>query len=871
MTASKRKVLRRAEFTSLVAERIEIRSTFVVAVLILVALEGCSRPKPPEPEPAPVPGTSPNVTDASPVAAPEPTPPAPAEPPLTQRLAEQLLALKDLQQKRQNLLLDFKVELAQLAADLKTGIRRQGLELDQALQQLKQPPPQGPLAELALKYRRCAALQVSIQRLKDMIDSDQVRLGKLEFAEANLRQQERLEGVSIPADREKAEKLLEEVEEQDQFNPEDILENPALAKELDDAFQNVQQNLQHRVSLLPARTEKSLDELAKLPALDFPAQSLAERTLLDALREHLAAGQTEAARLLTAAQPESAILALHECLGKVRFDLEKFGEPLTWKADCLQQLDQTQSALSEQLAGPYLTAIENAVPEARKKQDWSPVLDLLEEVLRLAPKAAKLPDLIREIDVLLQWRESAGDLEAAVARKRFELLRQQVLPGTAYKPPLVTLAKPSSKPSLPAVTPNAAAPPPTPVSRVAPGEIDFAAWQRAHEALHAASRGYLGLEAELKAILVDYQATAPKAQQKQAELNQQREVVAAALADQDRAEQDVFGQYARLIAKRQQAYEHLTKTLGMKTTAQEPWRVERQIAGLRTEQQPYAAGNERAGGRGPAIDLVAVARRAGFTGLKPGDPFVLAYQGVAIPLRWCPPGSFRMGSPTSESGRSENEAQVEVTHSAGFWMAETETTQQLWQAAMGVSLRQQASTAGTSSSLYGEGPNHPMYYVNYDEATAFCRKLSDHFTEAGTLPDGWQIMLPTEAQWEYACRAGATTAFNFGSDESQLEQYAWFDKNAAGATHPVAQKKPNTWGLCDMHGNLWEWCRDGYQDRLPGGVDPVVAQAASARVYRGGSWCYAAAYCRSAYRSRGSPSYRSNYLGFRLAAVQSPR
>lgn len=866
--------VRRVDFISLSTERLsrerkEFLSTTIAApaaealaivvVFALLTLQGCSRPNQgPEAVPSQAAETIPSTT---------PTP-QPAAPPLTQRLADQLWSLRELQLKRHDLLRDFKVELAQLTADLRAGIRREGLELEPAVQQLKQPPPQGPLAELSLKYRRCAALRVQIQRLSDTIDSDRLRLGKIEFAEASLRQQEKLAGVSVPADREKAERLLEEAAASDEFNPDEVLKNPDLARTLDDAYQQVQQNLRARIASLPGRTEKSLDQLPKLPDLDFKPADLAEQVLLDALRQHLEAGQAEATRLLTATQPEAAIDTLHGSLDKARAELEAYPRPPAWKSDCLSQFEQTQTALSEQLAEPYVSAIERAIPEARKKQDWGPVLDLLEELLRLAPRAAKLTELINTIDVLLQWRENTGDVEAAVARERFRMLREQVIPGSSQlrqTAPHTKVASKSSEPPNAPAGPNASASP-TPTSRVAPGEIQFAAWQQAHEALHFASRHYCELESELKAILVDYQATAPKVQQKQAELDEQRKVVEAKLAEQDRAEQDVFGQYARLIAKRQQAYEHVTKTLGMKSTAPESVQLERQIAGLRAEQRPYAAGNDRAGGCGAALDIVAVARRAGFSGLKPGDPLVLSYQGVDIPLRWCPPGAFRMGSPAGEPGRREDEGQVEVTLSTGYWIAETETTQQLWQMVVGSTLRQQASIAGHSESIRGEGPNYPMYYVNHDEATSFCHKLDDHFRQSGTLPDDWQVTLPTEAQWEYACRAGSTTAYCFGNDEKQLEQYAWFDKNSGGATHPVAQKQFNDWRLCDMHGNMWEWCADRYGEsygRLSL-VDPTGPKAGSSRVLRGGAWCYYGSFCRSACRFNYEPTSRLNYIGFRF-------
>ena len=131
--------------------------------------------------------------------------------------------------------------------------------------------------------------------------------------------------------------------------------------------------------------------------------------------------------------------------------------------------------------------------------------------------------------------------------------------------------------------------------------------------------------------------------------------------------------------------------------------------------------------------------------------------------------------------------------------------------------------------------------------------------------------LPTDAEWEYACRAGTTTAFSFGDDESKLSEYAWFNGNTGieKYAHKVGTKKSNPWGLHDMHGNVWEWCSDWYDRKLSGGVDPVGPNGGSSRVNRGGCWGYVPGLCRSAYRSDYVPSYRIHNLGFRVARSQS--
>jgi formylglycine-generating enzyme required for sulfatase activity len=246
-------------------------------------------------------------------------------------------------------------------------------------------------------------------------------------------------------------------------------------------------------------------------------------------------------------------------------------------------------------------------------------------------------------------------------------------------------------------------------------------------------------------------------------------------------------------------------------------------------------------------------------------------------LCWCPAvDSFRMGSPPGEPERSKDEGPVNVRLSRGFWLGKYEVTQRQWQQVMGKGLREQMALVN-GVVVRGEGPDHPIYYVNHTEAEEFCRKLTASERAAGRLPAGWEYRLPTEAQWEYACRAGTTSATAFGDRLGSVD--ANFDGNypyngaAKGpyleSTAPVGRYKANRWGLYDMHGNVYEWCRDGYAEALPGGVDPQGPAAAAARVIRGGSWFSSGRSCRSAGRSRLVPEIRSSLLGFRVARVSS--
>ena len=252
-------------------------------------------------------------------------------------------------------------------------------------------------------------------------------------------------------------------------------------------------------------------------------------------------------------------------------------------------------------------------------------------------------------------------------------------------------------------------------------------------------------------------------------------------------------------------------------------------------------------------------------GQAAGDLRVIKVKGIETRWRWIPAGKFKMGSPVGEQGRDSDEAQIDVTISKGFWMLETEVTQQLWTAVMGTAIEQQQSKA-SGSKLYGSGPKHPMYYVSHEDATEFCVKFNALLK---SLPDasGLSVRLPTEAEWEYAARAGTTTRYYWGDSDSQADAYVWHEGNSNGGTQPVGQKKENVWGLKDMSGNVWEWCSDGYSEKLVGGTDPRGALSASDRVVRGGSWSNSvgSGFLRSAGRDGLSPGFRFYFLGFRVA------
>jgi len=224
---------------------------------------------------------------------------------------------------------------------------------------------------------------------------------------------------------------------------------------------------------------------------------------------------------------------------------------------------------------------------------------------------------------------------------------------------------------------------------------------------------------------------------------------------------------------------------------------------------------------------------------------------IGMKFALIPAGSFTMGSPESEEGRYSNETQHPVTITRPFYMQTTEVTQGQWKKMM-----------GGNPSYFKDCDDCTVETVSWDDAQDFIEKLN---AKEGVT----YYRLPTEAEWEYAVRAGTTTAFSFGDDEKELGGYAWYSKNSSGKTHPVGTLRPNAWGLYDMHGNVWEWVEDDWHDnynRAPKDETPWVDDPrGTVRVLRGGSWGYDARFCRSAFRSRGRPDFRSHDVGFRLA------
>ncbi len=270
-----------------------------------------------------------------------------------------------------------------------------------------------------------------------------------------------------------------------------------------------------------------------------------------------------------------------------------------------------------------------------------------------------------------------------------------------------------------------------------------------------------------------------------------------------------------------------------------------------------------------------------FVGLDEGEGYVpmegeyptetlLLPGNVPLELVRIPAGSFQMGSPDTERSRSDDEGPIHtVTINYDFYMGKYEVTQAQWLAVMG-------SSPGGYAWDYGQGDTYPAYYVSWDDAQAFITALNTHITNTGQGPA--TVRLPSEAEWEYACRAGTQTRFYFGDslsvgdeceDDGVRSQYMWYcGNNSPYGSKPVGGKLPNAFGLHDMSGNLWEWCEDdwhyGYSGAPSNGSAWIDSPRGSGRVARGGLWRYLAQYCRSADRSFGWPDDRGGDIGFRL-------
>lgn len=240
---------------------------------------------------------------------------------------------------------------------------------------------------------------------------------------------------------------------------------------------------------------------------------------------------------------------------------------------------------------------------------------------------------------------------------------------------------------------------------------------------------------------------------------------------------------------------------------------------------------------------------------------------IGMELKLIPTGEFSMGSPDTKTRpiyvREKPQHRVRITRP--FLLGVHPVTQEQYQKVM-----------EENPSNFKGNPLHPVEVVSWFDAIEFCNRLSEQEghkpyykvdRETVTILDGDGYRLPTEAEWEYACRAGSPASYCFGDNAEELHYYAWFAENSNGETHPVGQKQPNAWGLYDIHGNVWEWCQDWYTADYYGQSpvsDPLGPSEGSRRVFRGGGWVFSAVSCRSAFRDGYAPDSRTNSLGFRV-------
>jgi formylglycine-generating enzyme required for sulfatase activity len=233
-------------------------------------------------------------------------------------------------------------------------------------------------------------------------------------------------------------------------------------------------------------------------------------------------------------------------------------------------------------------------------------------------------------------------------------------------------------------------------------------------------------------------------------------------------------------------------------------------------------------------------------------PFSIFENSLGMKFVLIPPGTFMMGSPPDESDPLDGELLHKVTLTKSFYMQTTPVTQAQWESVMEIN----------RSHFKDSGGDCPVEDVSWDDAKEFISRVNKKEISE-------KYRLPTEAEWEYACRAGSTTAYCFGDSEANLSEYAWYKINSEDRTHPVGQKKPNAWGLYDMHGNVLEWCQDWWRDYPSGSVtNPSGNLSGWNRVLRGGCWYKGAEFCRSAVRIGGSPGKFDYDRGFRLARSQ---
>jgi formylglycine-generating enzyme required for sulfatase activity len=369
----------------------------------------------------------------------------------------------------------------------------------------------------------------------------------------------------------------------------------------------------------------------------------------------------------------------------------------------------------------------------------------------------------------------------------------------------------------------------------------LAAEAKAKEEVEERERQRLAAEARVKAEAEERERQRLAAEVKAAE---QRAIAEARVkAEAEERERQRLAAEARI---KEEVEERERQRLAAEVKAAE----QRAIAEARVKAEAEERERQRLAAeakvKAEAAEMV-VATKLGLT-----SPFAAGLRGQVgdVPVRWIPAGRYTMGSFGVEEGRYSNEQQHEVVLTRGFFLAETECTQAQWRPVMG------------NNPALVKGSDRPVEQVSWGEAVEYCRKLTTKQRTGGILPEGWEWRLPTEAEWEYAARAGTS-----GARHGELDAIAWYNGNSGRQTHPVRQKAANGWGLHDMMGNVWEWCSDWYGEGYPtrSVTDPTGPGSGSNRVNRGGSWFNDAEFVRSGSRLRSDPDDRVSRLGFRPA------
>lgn len=414
-------------------------------------------------------------------------------------------------------------------------------------------------------------------------------------------------------------------------------------------------------------------------------------------------------------------------------------------------------------------------------------------------------------------------------------------------------------------------------SELAEKERQLAELRKQSEALRSPAERASGLD-QILSLLADIEARHQELQRREAELAEARRVEEARLEAERRGRIEQVRQafeverakYEKVLASpfadegmKRTAWQLFHQGQGVSVRdAETPGKLEWSGEGVREAiEHPVlvaevsGASHERPPDWSRRLTLADI--RDGFTG-RIGD---LLTVDPGLEFCWIPAGEFVMGSPLG-FGEGDEHPQTEVTISQPFWMGRVPVRQSDWKALTG------------DNPSHFQGEDLPVESVSWKACMELGRNLTARLAQQ--LPEGWVFRLPTEAEWEYGCRAGTRTPWFFGDHEEPLGEYAWFDENSGGKTHPVGLKKSNAWGLHDVYGNVWEWCVDAKR-AYPGGCATdwfggngwSVGPFGSSRVLRGGSWGRSAGCCRSAYRFWDNPGNRWNGLGFRL--VLAPR